>query len=291
MKEQIPRVSIGLPVYNGDNYLEQALDSLLAQTYTDFELIITDNASTDRTEAICRAYAARDTRIRYVRNAENLGATRNFNYAFELARGEYFKWAAHDDLYDPAFVERCVEVLDSDPSMVLCYARTRAIDEQSRPLFVFPANLRVDSPRASVRFLEAVTNYDPQVIVFGLIRSDVLRKTILIGNFAAADKVLIGELALRGRFHELPEVLFSYRNHVQQSWQAYPSHTYDGWFDPRKIGKKSFPRWRLLYEHIGAIGRAAQGWHERMLCYIFMGRWIRLEWKRLLSNLMPIAGR
>ena len=96
-----PRVSIGLPVYNGDNYLAETLDSILAQTFTDFELIISDNGSTDRTEAICRRYAAQDHRVRYVRNPSNLGAARNYKRAFELARGEYFKWNGHDDPLAP----------------------------------------------------------------------------------------------------------------------------------------------------------------------------------------------
>ena len=115
----IPRVTIGLPVYNGQNYLVETLESLLAQTYTDFELVISDNASTDRTEAICRQYAAGDARIRYYRNDENIGASANYNRAFELGRGEYFKWAAHDDLLAPTYLERCVEVLDANPDVVL----------------------------------------------------------------------------------------------------------------------------------------------------------------------------
>ena len=124
----VPRVSIGMPVYNGENFLAEALDSMLAQTFVDFELIISDNASTDRTKAICRDYAARDRRIRYHRVDDNQGATWNFNHTFELARGEYFKWAAHDDLCDPTFVARCVEVLDSDPTVICCHTQTRHID-------------------------------------------------------------------------------------------------------------------------------------------------------------------
>src|SRR5919112_5909956 len=102
-----PRVTIGLPVYNGERFLEQALDGLLAQTFTDFELIISDNASTDRTPEICQAYAARDSRIRYVRQPENIGAGPNHNILVPMARGEYFKWASHDDLYDPDLVAKC----------------------------------------------------------------------------------------------------------------------------------------------------------------------------------------
>jgi glycosyltransferase involved in cell wall biosynthesis len=122
-----PRVSIGLPVYNGENYLAETLDSILAQTFTDFEVIISDNASTDRTETICRQYAAQDRRIRYLRNTSNLGAAKNYNRVFELSQGEYFKWNGHDDPLAPVFLERCVAVLDRHPGVVLCFARNRSM--------------------------------------------------------------------------------------------------------------------------------------------------------------------
>src|SRR5207244_10480282 len=109
---KMPRVSIGVPVYNGERYIAETLDSLLAQTFEDFELIISDNASHDRTEGICRAYAAKDSRIRYVRNSTNLGAARNYRLAVELSSGEYFRWANCDDLFAPTSLSRCVEVLD-----------------------------------------------------------------------------------------------------------------------------------------------------------------------------------
>jgi len=119
IKNHKPRVSIGLPVYNGENYLEEAIDSILAQTYKDFELIISDNASTDRTPDICQAYANKDPRIRYYRNEKNIGAAVNFNRVFELSSSEYFKWAAHDDIIAPDYISECIEILDNDDSIVL----------------------------------------------------------------------------------------------------------------------------------------------------------------------------
>src|SRR3954470_23138397 len=107
-----PRVTIGLPVYNGARYLAEAIESVLAQTFTDFELVISDNASTDATAAIALQYAARDPRVRYSRNRENIGSARNFGRAFELATGEFFKWMASDDLISPEFLENCVAALD-----------------------------------------------------------------------------------------------------------------------------------------------------------------------------------
>lgn len=123
----IPRVSIGMPVYNGEKFIRDALDSLLAQTYTDFELIISDNASTDVTEKICREYATKDSRVHYIRQGENIGATENFKFVLQMARGEYFMWAAHDDRWHPDFIYLGVRVLDDDPScgLVFCEFETK----------------------------------------------------------------------------------------------------------------------------------------------------------------------
>ena len=127
-----PRVSIGLPIYNAEQFLEETLRSLLSQTVPDFELIITDNASTDNTQNICQAYAARDDRIRYYRNEQNIGCDPNFNRVFSLSRGKYFKWAAFDDVCAPNFLEVCLEVLDNEPQVILCYPKTKLIDLEGK---------------------------------------------------------------------------------------------------------------------------------------------------------------
>lgn len=134
MSGQKPKVSIGLPIYNGARCLVEALDTILAQTFEDWALIISDNASTDETARICRAYEARDARIRYVRNARNVGANRNHNMAFRLASGRYFKWAAADDAWGPSFLARCVQALDTNPSAVLAYPQPDFINADGKPV-------------------------------------------------------------------------------------------------------------------------------------------------------------
>jgi len=124
-----PLVSVGLYVYNGERFLEEALDSILNQTFTDFELIISDNASTDRTGEIAEGYAKRDDRIRYYRSEKNMGGGWNMRRVYELATGKYFKWAAADDLLEPDFLRRCVEILESDPGCVVAQASTKQVDE------------------------------------------------------------------------------------------------------------------------------------------------------------------
>jgi glycosyltransferase involved in cell wall biosynthesis len=286
MNERAPRVSVGLPVYNGQDYLSQALDALLSQTFSDFELVISDNASTDDTEEICRQYAAGDRRIRYYRSEENLGAAPNFNRAFELSRGEYFKWAAHDDLCGPEYLERTVAVLDGDASVVLCHTATKEIDESGTVVRELAPKPQMGSRHVHERLYDCICVPHPQVLVFGLIRAQVLRKTQLIGSFSSSDRVLLGELAMRGRFHETAETHFFRRRHPEQSYLRFSSrHAYQTWFDSRKTGRITFPHWKLLVEHAGAVSRAPLESRERMRCYIVVGWWIRFHWRHLAANL------
>jgi glycosyltransferase involved in cell wall biosynthesis len=293
-----PRVSIGLPVYNGENYLAETLDSILAQTFRAFELIISDNASTDGTEAICRKYAAADPRIRYFRNAENLGAARNYNRAFQLARGEYFKWSGHDDPLAPTFLVRCVEVLDRDPEIVLCFTRIRAIDAQGEEHDVGALTARTLAPKpqlgsaqAHVRFYHTVVADHPQGAVFGLIRRSILARTELIGSYRSSDLTLLGELALRGRFHQIPEALQSRRFHPEQGRHLYRTRRLrEVWFDPARSQTRSHPYWRLLQEHLASIRRAAPDRRTRSRCYGYMAVWV-IKYVCVRAPLKMLLGR
>lgn len=287
MTTSTPRVTIGLPVYNGQNYLAGTLDSLLAQTCRDFELVIADNASTDRTEAICREYAAADDRIRYHRNAENIGASANYNLVFELGRGEYFKWAAHDDLLAPTYLERCVEVLDGNPDVVLAYTQAKAIDSKGDVVKIYPGKKDFNSPDPRRRFYEFVLDPSPVVAVFGLMRREVLGRTRLIGKYAGSDRPLLSELSLLGKFYEVPEHLFFYRFHEEQSWGSNKSaQAQQVWYDPRRAGKITFPQWRLLREHVRSIERSPVGLKDRVSCYAYMGYWMLKNRRRLGRNLL-----
>ncbi|MEA2093023.1 MAG: glycosyltransferase family 2 protein, partial [Pseudomonadota bacterium] len=220
MKQEIPaRLGIGLPVYNGDNFLEEALESVLAQTFRDFELVISDNTSTDRTESICRAFAERDPRVKYYRNERNTGAAPNFNRVFELSDNEYFKWIAHDDVHDPGFLEQCIQILDRDPSVVLAYTRAISIDWEGTRMREWGSHPELGSGKPHVRFRASLLPpTDPVPLpIFGVIRSAILRKTPLQAGFAGCDRALLSELCLYGRFHEVPEALFLQREHKERA--------------------------------------------------------------------------
>lgn len=263
-----PSVSIGLPVFNGENFLEEALQSLLNQTYTDFELIISDNSSTDRTQAICAAYAQQDPRIRYYRNETNVGAGPNFNRTVALARGQYFKWAAHDDLLLPDYLEKCVDVLDHNPSVILCHSLAKEISANG----TFIKHHAIEMPNTSAdnvqaRFADTILIQHPCFDVFGLMRTDVLRKTRMIASFIGSDRVLLAELALHGRFYKIPEYLFITRSHLQQSILAMPIHQRRHWFDTTQKDGRSFPHWRYWVEYYSCIERAPLNTAEKKACY------------------------
>ena len=213
-----PIVSIGLPVFNGERYLRQALDSLLGQDFQDFELIISDNASTDRTMEICESYAAKDSRIRYYRNESNIGAVPNYIRVFELARGEFFKWCAHDDICHPRFLSRCVEIMDSSPpSVVLVYPQCEMIGELGEVRGRLPDCIESKAKHPHQRVAQVLRHVSYSYPIWGLLRADTLRKVELTGSVSYWDALLLIELAVLGEIWEVPEVHFQLRCHVENS--------------------------------------------------------------------------
>lgn len=293
MKARTPlRVSIGLPVYNGENYLASTLNSLLAQTYGDFEVVVCDNASTDGTQDICREFAARDRRVRYFRNPHNIGAAPNHNRCFELSRGEYFKWSAHDDLCAPTFLEKCVAALDRDPTAVLSCPEILYIDAAGEVVGESPYNraLATGSLLPEERFCSLLLGGCMNFQIFGLMRAAALRRTPLQGGYDAADQVLLARMALLGRFHEIPEGLLFYRLHAGQSINlGHDPVAYSVWFDPANEGRILFPHWRYFAEYWKALREADLSLRARARCYVELTRWFRWSSKRLRQDLKGAA--
>ena len=289
MSTRPPRVSIGLPVFNGENYVGAAIDSIVAQRFTDFELIVRDNASTDQTQAACEARAAVDRRIRYIRASSNVGAAANFNRVLAEARGTYFKWAAHDDLIAPDWLSRCVDVLDSDPDVVLCQTAAVEIDGTGRVQRAIAPELPCASePDVLRRFADLVLIDHQCLDVFGLMRTETLRQTPGIARYIASDRVLLAELGLRGRFRHLPEPLFLLREHPDRSVRALPFHQRAAWFDSTTGSKRVYPHWRFYGEYFGRVRHVCRERLQRWRCYAVLGRWpfVNMNWARLLSDLV-----
>lgn len=269
-----PRVGIGVPVFNAEKYLEQALNSILAQTWSDFDLIISDNASTDRTLEICQTYSAQDKRIRYFRNEKNLGAAPNFNRVFALSSHEYFKWAPYDDLIEPEFVARCVRVLDQNPEVALCYCRAKIINEQGAYVVDYDPGPDTSSRMPHDRFRNLILHPEYAIQQMGLIRSDVLRKTSLHKSFPSSDEVLLAELALRGPFYEIPDRLYIFRRHEQQSTREPKQRERVLFFDAALAGRILLPKWDYILACLDVISHTPQPVSGRLRCYVTMMRWL-----------------
>jgi glycosyltransferase involved in cell wall biosynthesis len=298
-------VSIGLPVRNGQRYVAQAIESILAQTFTDFELIISDNASTDDTEQVCRRYAAQDPRVRYYRQTHNIGAAANFNRTFELATGRYFKWAAHDDLIEPTYLEKCVEVLEADKGVILCQSLVWMGPDWGERVDTYShAWWGTDRPRQSERFAARLgTSYCTDVL--GVIRTDVLKTTPLIAEYIGSDRTLLVELALRGRFGLVPEHLFLNRTHHERlsHFMIYLTPAQQmAWWSPAKAGRRwTFEYWHLYLTCLRLVLRLVPDRMERVRCYGHMLRSLRVRgrtfprWFRLVLELViavvPAAAR
>ena len=279
-------VSIGLPVYNGENFLEKTLKCILSQSYKNIEVIISDNDSSDKTGDICREYASLDKRIVYSRNVKNLGASWNYNAVFHRSKGEYFKWAAHDDLFSKNFVDECVKILSHEPSCPLCHSKVLEIDEKEQIIRKYPSCERFSNKDATRRFFECICKPHSQSAVFGVFRSSVLSKTRLIGNYSSSDRTLLGEVALRGPIIEIPKYLFFKRSHPNQHYKIYTTkHSKNLWYDPKNNTRLVFPHWRLLKEHLLSTSRVHLEMKKRILCYFISIWWMRKNYRGLIRNL------
>ncbi|HET9138785.1 glycosyltransferase family 2 protein [Actinophytocola sp.] len=274
MSTTVPRLSIGLPVYNGENYLAQSIESLLAQTYQDFELIISDNASTDRTADICRDYAARDARIRYIRQPHNIGAAPNHNFVVAAARGELFKWAAHDDLFGPKLLELCVAELDHHPEAVLAHGYMAIVDESGEILERYDYTLATDSPLAPERF-RSLLRTEGGDDFYGVIRTDVMRRIAPHDSYHNAGRKLVAELALHGTFRQVPELLFFRREHPGRGDRLGSVRAVCRNLDPRRANHSTV---RLMSDYLRsyftAVHRAPLSPADRRQCYGMLLSWL-----------------
>lgn len=208
MTGSAPPLSIGMPVYNSARWLSLTFDSLLGQSFGDFELIVSDNASTDGTEDICRQHAARDRRIRYERQASNIGIDPNYNAVFDLARAALFKWSSSNDLCHRDFLARCVDVMSRRPDVALCYPRTRLIDGEGRTLTDYDDNVDLQDERPSVRGEKLFRQLRLNNAFNGVFRAAMLAPAMPIKLYGNSDVNLMLSVALAGKFVEVPEFLF-----------------------------------------------------------------------------------
>jgi glycosyltransferase involved in cell wall biosynthesis len=285
-----PKVSIGLLVYNGERYLAETIDSILGQTYKDFELIISDNCSTDGSQEICRRYAERDSRIRFFVSEINKGAAWNFRRVFELARGSYFRWAPADDLFAPESVAACVEVLDANPDAVLCYPKTILIDGAGAVIRPYDDNLDLRFGSPVERFRMAAHQIGLVNVMYGLMRTEKVGRTRLIRHYPGADIIFLLELTLYGKFIEINRPLFFRRMHEQASSSmksALPE--LQAYLDPSRKGRFFASRWQTVSDQAVAVLRGPVNLVERAQLLYFLARSVISSRDEYLRELVGMA--
>lgn len=278
MCKNSPKVSVGMPVLNGEKHLEEAIQCVLNQTISDIELIISDNASTDGTEQICRAYSEKDSRVRYYRNKKNIGVSENYNAVFYRARGEYFKWASANDIIDEQFLAKCVDVLVRKPDAVLTYPKTRLFTGSIETSEAYDDNLNLQDESAYVRFKGLQDRLRLNNAMNGVIRTAVLHNTPLHKEFVSSDVCLMGVLVLYGKFVELPEYLF-YRRMDRDSCTKYKSDAEVlDYFAPSQKSRFVLPQWSYTFEYWSGIRRVQLPASEK--AHLYLNVLMRMMWSR-----------
>jgi glycosyltransferase involved in cell wall biosynthesis len=269
-----PRLSIGLPVFNGEGLLSEAIEALLGQSSKDFELIISDNASTDGTAEICHGYEEQDSRIRYIRQPRNIGMVANHNFLIGVAHGEFFKWASHDDLYARDYLQRCVDALDEHPEAVLAHAWCVVLNMTGDPVRWYRYPEATAFPRAPERFRGMLFDGKGDW-TYSVFRTSVLRQTPLHGSYHGGDRTMITELALYGTLYQVPAWLFFRRDHPNQHQGT---REWSVGFDPRRASRLRNPAIRLyaeyLWGYVSAIRRAPLSRADKRECYGHLVRWL-----------------
>jgi glycosyltransferase involved in cell wall biosynthesis len=288
----MPLITIGVPVYNGERYVEEALRSILSQESADLEVVISDNASTDRTRDICRSVAAADRRVLYVRNETNLGAAANYNRVVHLARGDYFKWSAHDDLLAPTFVRDCLAALEGDGSAVLSYPHAMVIDDEgdeAGPETMDEVVVQAGTPHDRLKEYLASSWDNPRcTAILGVMRTGVLRKTRLVEPYVSADRILLAELALHGKFLRVAGMLLKRRRHEGSSMRAHAAfEDRMRWFGGSGSKSVSSPHLLWLRKYASAIPFASLTPAESIRCLFAVGEYARKVWPRIVREMRP----
>jgi glycosyltransferase involved in cell wall biosynthesis len=285
-----PLLSVGLPVWNGLPYLEESLKSILGGEFEDYELIVCDNASTDGTAELVQDYASGDERIRYIRNDRNIGAARNYNKSFELARGTYFRWAASDDLHSRGAVARCIERLERDPSLALVFPRTRLIDDEGSVIQDYDDGDGWSTSRASDRFWYSLGRWGLSNTMFGVIRTDVLRRTGLQGDYPASDLVMQSDLAIQGPFAQV-EGEYYYRRMHNRCTDNLDAVALAQFYDPDRTTGFDGKMLRMFRELAGVVRKAPVTGAEKRRMWVHLARRARWERETLMKELRGVVRR
>jgi glycosyltransferase involved in cell wall biosynthesis len=267
-----PRVSIGMPAYNAVRHIEAAIESVLQQTFTDFELIIQDNASTDETVAICQSIADKDPRVRVIRNPINFGVNPNYRLVAQNSRGEYFKWHSANDLIDQDFISRCVELLDTRRDVVLTFGRTILFQADKEAGAPYEDNLNIQDEDPVSRFRRSIAELRLNNPINGLMRRAVLMRTSVHADFHSSDNVVLSELALAGKLVLLPETRFYRRMDMHSATRMQSTAMVRRAHYPTDRLGSFFQSWQLQSGYFRAVTRSGLPLGQRLRAWRYVMR-------------------
>jgi glycosyltransferase involved in cell wall biosynthesis len=293
MMSSQPFIFIGLPVYNAERYVAGVIESHLGQTHSNFELVISDNASTDATPEICARYASMDRRIRVVRSPTNRGLSWNHSRLVDLAHGAYFRWGAADDLLSPGLLEEAVGILESNPATVLCVPRAKNIDGDGAVTASLPRTLDLPIADTVERVKAVLTRGYQMVFPQGLMRLGVLQETRLKWDYFGWDYVLLLELALRGQLRQTDKEFLLRRLHPNQASRIQrDANAGVARIEPTFSARWVFPHWRWQRERFRAVADSPLATDDKRRLYAFLAKqtwWARDELVRDLTMNLRLA--
>jgi glycosyltransferase involved in cell wall biosynthesis len=274
-----PLISIGIPAYNSAENIGFTIEGLLAQSYGDFELIISDNASTDATRDVVESYMKIDPRIRYERQPINIGANPNWSSVARRARGDLFKWSSSSDWCAPTFLERCKNELLAHDDTVLVVPRTRLFHGNVNVAEDYESDLEVTDESPSARLEHLMTKLCLNNLMNGLIRMSALKRTRLMERYHGGDVVLMGHLVLQGKFRLLDDRLF-YRRMEPATATALQDRTAVRRFHYPQLGARSlFQYTKCQVGWVRAVLAPPMSPRERRRALLFVAK--RCYWERI----------
>jgi glycosyltransferase involved in cell wall biosynthesis len=284
MQIRAPRLTVGMPVYNADRTLATALEALLGQTFGDFELVVSDNASTDGTPDLLARYAALDPRLRVVRQPQNRGANPNYSEVARRARGEYFKWASSNDWCAPTFLQRCIDILDARSDIVLAFPRTKLFTARLEDAEEYPYDFGLESDSPAERFVQLASELRLNNVMNGVIRVAALRRTRLVPHHCGSDIVLMAHLALLGKFAQVPEPLFFRRMEPQSATRLMSADAVRRHHYPRPDARSLFQSWRLSADWFRVVLAAPIPIAEKRRAFAHTARTCYQHWRDLVQD-------
>lgn len=280
------QVTIGLPIYNSGAHLTLAVESLLSQTYRNIRLLISDNASTDGSEQICRTFAELDSRVTYVRLDRNIGGIGNHQRVRQLAKTPYFMWAAGDDIWEPTYIEECMRILVADADVVVAYTLNAEMDEEGRPVRVVEPGPPLDTNDAVARFA-ALTDINSVIEPFyGIIRTEQLHRAAPLFLHPGFDRILFAELSLYGKLRQVPNPLYHRRRHPGQSSACPSMRSSYLWANPNRPRRLVWPHIEYLLHFASVARRAAPNLRILIDCWRHMARWAYWHHKDLWNDVL-----